>query len=350
MTMALVLPAMARKTRFDAGRLLPGLALAAAVSGMAVGIDHLQRATLGQAIIEALVAALLLGVLVRNALPLPAATEAGAGFAAKQVLEVAVLLLGATINARQVLAAGPLLLAAIGVGVVGSIVVSYSIGRALGLHGKLALLIAVGNSICGNSAIAAVAPVIRAEKKDVVSSIALTAIVGVVVVLALPLLVPLARLSFYQYGVLAGMTVYAVPQVIAVSFAVSPLSGQVATLVKLVRVLFLGPVVLTFSLAARRTGQAGAGGRRPALVPWFIAGFLALAALRLAGLVPAPAVAAAGQVSSTLTILAMAGLGLGVDMASLRKVGPRVGIAVGGSLTFLILLSLTLIHMLQIHG
>ena len=232
----------------------------------------------------------------------------------------------------------------------GSIVVSYSIVRALGLHGKLALLIAVGNSICGNSAIAAVAPVIRAEKKDVVSSIALTAIVGVAVVLALPLLVPLARLSFHQYGVLAGMTVYAVPQVIAASFAVSPLSGQVATLVKLVRVLFLGPVVLTFSLAARRTGQAGAGGRRPALVPWFIAGFLALAALRVAGLVPAPAVAAAGQVSSTLTILAMAGLGLGVDMASLRKVGPRVGIAVGGSLTFLILLSLTLIHVLQIHG
>jgi uncharacterized membrane protein YadS len=151
--------------------------------------------------------------------------------------------------------------------------------------------------------------------------------------------------------VLAGMTVYAVPQVIAASFPVSQLSGQVATLVKLVRVLFLGPVVFAFGVAQRlRRQDAGEAVRRPALVPWFIAGFVALAVLRALGWLPSPAVQTLGQASRWLTILAMAGLGMGVDISALKKVGPRVGLAVCGSLLFLILLSLSLIVTLHIYG
>ena len=328
----------------------PGLVLASLVGGAALGIEQIERIVLGQPIIEALVAAILVGIVVRNLIALPAEIEAGASYAAKQVLELGVCLLGATIDVRQVLAAGPVLLLAIAAGVTGGIAASYTIGRLLGLHGKLALLVAVGNSICGNSAIAAVAPVIRAEKKDVASSVALTAVLGVVLVLGLPVFFTVARLTYYQYGVLTGMTVYAVPQVIAASFPVSQLSGQVATLVKLVRILFLGPVVLVFSLFTRRTSGPAASGKRPALVPWFIVGFVGLAALRFVGAVPAPEALAASTASRLLTIAAMAGLGLGVEFAAIRKVGVRVALAVGGSLAFLIALSLTLITQLHVAG
>jgi uncharacterized integral membrane protein (TIGR00698 family) len=335
----------------DLSGLAPGLVAAGLVALVAVAVEDLERAAFGQPIVEALVAAILVGMVVRNVMGLPAGLAPGAAYAAKPLLEVGVLLLGATIDARQVLAAGTVLLIAIAVGVTGGIAVSYSLGRLIGLPAKLALLVAVGNSICGNSAIAAVAPVIRADKKDVASSIALTAIVGVVVILSLPLLVPLAHLTFYQYGVVAGMSVYAVPQVIAASFPVSPLSGQVATLVKLVRVLFLGPVVLVLGILARARGEAtGTASRRPAYVPWFISGFLLLAALRLVGLVPAEGVALAQPVSRDLMILAMAGLGLGVDFAALRKVGPRVLVAVVGSLAFLVSLSLGLVLGLHVAG
>lgn len=330
------------------GRFAPGLLLTGLIGAAAIGAENLERTALGQPIIEALVAAILIGMLVRNAVRLPEEVGRGASFAAKQVLEVGVMLLGATIDVRQVLAAGPVLLVAIAVGVTGGIMFSYTLGRLIGLHGKLALLVAVGNSICGNSAIAAVAPVIHAEKKDVASSIGLTAIVGVVIVLTLPLLVPLVGLSFYQYGVLAGMTVYAVPQVIAASFPVSQLSGQVATLVKLVRVLFLGPVVLSFGLVERTRGAAVSTGKHPPLIPWFIAGFLTLALVRFVGFVPASDVSVAQTASRMLTILAMAGLGLGVELGALRKVGPRVAAAVFGSLAFLITLSLVLIFGLHI--
>jgi uncharacterized integral membrane protein (TIGR00698 family) len=331
-------------------RLGPGIALAAVIGLAAIAVEGLERSLIGHTVIEALVAAILIGMLVRNVVRLPAALDAGAGYAAKQVLELAVLLLGATIDLRQVLAAGPVLLLAIAAGVLGGIGVSYSLGRALGLHSKLAVLVAVGNSICGNSAIAAVAPVIRADKKDVASSIALTALIGVVVVLSLPLSIALVGLSHYQYGVLAGMTVYAVPQVIAASFPVSQFSGEVATLVKLVRVLFIGPVVLGFSLLSRRLESRDAGDRRPALVPWFIVGFVALAALRFVGVIPAAEAQVVKDASRLMTILAMAGLGLGVEFAAVRRVGPRVALAVCGSLAFLIALSLTLIAQLHIAG
>jgi uncharacterized integral membrane protein (TIGR00698 family) len=128
----------------------------------------------------------------------------------------------------------------------------------------MAILVACGNAICGNSAIAAVAPVIGAEAKDIAAAIAFTAVLGVLMVLGLPLFVPLAGMTDNQYGVLAGLTVYAVPQVLAATVPVSLLSTQVGTLVKLVRVLMLGPVVVVFSLIAPRLPQArGRRRRRP---------------------------------------------------------------------------------------
>lgn len=340
-----------RETPAIAGRLLPGLLLAAAIGAIALGLEAVEKVALGQPIIEGLVAAILVGMVVRNLLTLPASTDAGVKFSAKQVLEVAVCVLGATIDLRQVLAAGPALLLAIALGVSGGIAVSFTLGRTVGLGGKLAILVAVGNSICGNSAIAAVAPVIRADKKDIASSIALTALVGVVLVISLPALIPLLGLSLYQYGVVAGMTVYAVPQVVAASFPVSQLSGDVATLVKLVRVLFLGPVVLGFSLATRlRSGGQAGSGKRPALVPWFVAGFIGLAILRYLGVIPTAEALLAKDASRLLMILAMAALGLGVEFSVLRKVGPRVALAVIGSLIFLVVLSLVLITTLGIAG
>jgi uncharacterized integral membrane protein (TIGR00698 family) len=329
----------------------PGLLLAAAIGVIASLLATLEERALGHALLEALVLALLIGVIVRNVLPRPAPFAPGTSFAAKQVLELGVGFLGASVDFRQVLAAGPAVLILVLAGVFGGLVVNYLIGRGLRLPAKLAILVAVGNAICGNSAIAAVAPVIRAEKKDVASAIALTAVLGVCLVLLLPLLIPLFALNHYQYGVLAGMSVYAVPQVVAAAFPVSQLSGQVATLVKLTRVLLLGPVVVLFAVLFRAEG--GERRARPGLanyVPWFVALFLLLAAARSIGLLPQSVADPLREVSRWLTILAMAGLGFGVDLASVRQVGVRVGAAVVLALLFMTGVSLLLIRLLGIVG
>jgi uncharacterized integral membrane protein (TIGR00698 family) len=347
-------------TRWRAGsRYLPGLALVVVIGAVAVVVEQaLMRLTgAATALLEALVIAIIIGVILRNTVGQPAIATAGVGLAGKQVLELAVVLLGASVNFGQLLQAGPRVLLLIALCVALTLPVCAGIGRLLGLSPKLAILVAVGNAICGNSAIAAAAPAIRADKKDIAVAIALTAVVGVVLVLGLPWLISLTHMTMYQYGVLVGTTVYAVPQVVAAAAPVGVEAVEVAAFVKLMRVVLLGPVVLGLSLLfarERATGAPAASGWRHLLtVPWFVAGFLLLAALNslgvfaalggAAGLTPATLGAAAQATSKLLMIGAMAALGLGVEFAVVRTVGPRVGATVVLSLLFLVTLSLGLI-------
>ncbi len=300
----------------------------------------------GQAYLEALVIAILLGVALRTAWAPGDIWHDGIVFSSKILLEIAVVLLGAAVSARTVIALGPALILGIVLTVAIAIAVSFAVSRLCGLRPKMAMLIACGNSICGNSAIAAVAPVIGPEADDVAASIAFTAVLGVITVLLLPLLVPLLKLSLTQYGVLAGLTVYAVPQVLAATLPIGALSNQVGTVVKLVRVLMLGPVVLALSLGFRRAGPRPKLGD---LVPWFIAGFLAVLALRSAGLIPLAALPGLKTVAATLTTISMAGLGLGVDIRVVAKAGLRVTSAVTVSLIILAAISYGLILALGIR-
>ena len=337
---------------------LPGIGLCLAISLIAMSGQAVEERIFSHPYVEALVLAILLGIAVRTVWSPGARFRTGIAFSAKQLLEVAVTLLGASLSLGAILASGPLLIGGIVATVAIGITASYGICRLLGLPERMAILVACGNAICGNSAIAAVAPVIDAEPKDIAASIAFTAVLGVLMVLGLPLFVPLAGLSDNQYGVLAGLTVYAVPQVLAATVPVSLLATQVGTLVKLVRVLMLGPVVVAFSLIAphlphdqsRPAGTAVRKGRLSftKLVPWFILGFLVLASLRSLGLIPNVAVQPITHLAGFLTVLSMAALGLGVDVRVLARVGGRVTLAVTASLVVLVAISLALIRLLGI--
>jgi uncharacterized integral membrane protein (TIGR00698 family) len=327
----------------------PGTALCAVIALAAMGLQRVEEHWTGRPWLEALVIAILLGTALRTLWTPDRRWAAGIGFSAKTLLETAVMLLGASISFQAVLDAGIGLILGIAVVVALAIAASYGLGRWLGLPKRMAVLVACGNSICGNSAIAAVAPVIGAKPEDVASSIAFTAILGVIVVLALPLLVPLLGLSLTQYGVLAGLTVYAVPQVLAATVPVSLVSTQLGTLVKLVRVLMLGPVVIALSLIAGHSAKD----TKPSLswnrlVPWFIVGFLSLALMRSLGVIPDAALQAIVPTATLLTIISMAALGLGVDLKVLKNVGARVTLAVTLSLLVLIAISLSLIRLLGI--
>ncbi len=338
-------------------RILPGLALCAGISAVAFALEHLEALATGRAWLEALVLAILTGTAIRTVWTPSEIWRPGIAFSAKMVLEIAIVLLGASLNVAMIIAAGSSLLIGIAVVVAMALVMSFLLGRALGLPKRMAVLVACGNSICGNSAIAAVAPVIGADGKDVAASIAFTAVLGVLVVLGLPLLVPLLRLSETQYGVLAGLTVYAVPQVLAATAPVAAASVQIGTLVKLVRVLMLGPVVLALSILGHRLREdTDAAGARPAsrrlavnkLVPWFIIAFLGMAAVRSHGLIPEIALAPIAKTATVLTIISMAALGLGVDVRVVARAGGRVTAAVTLSLIALTAVSLGLIRLLGI--
>lgn len=310
---------------------LPGIILCGLITAVSYGVEAVETALLGKAWLESLVLAILLGTAVRSFWRPGTQWHCGIAFSAKYLLEIAVVLLGASVSTAMIAGAGTILLIGISGVVMVAILLSFAIGKLLGLPTRMALLIACGNSICGNSAIAAVAPVIGADGDDVAASIAFTAVLGVVVVIGLPFLGVAIGLSGAAYGTFAGLTVYAVPQVIAAAAPMGVIAIQMGTLVKLVRVLMLGPVCLILSLIEPyidRKVEANAdivAGEKETrarmsvfrLVPWFIIGFLVMVLCRSMGYVPEAAIEPIGHTATLLTVISMAALGLGVIIAAL---------------------------------
>ena len=325
--------------------ILPGLFLSLGVTLAAIALETFEIAFLGGRWLESLVLAIIIGAAIRSTVHVKPHFEAGITFSAKLLLEIAVVLLGASISLKAIEDAGAGLVVGIALTVIISIGLSFLVGRMLGLSSKLSTLVACGNSICGNSAIAAVAPVIDADADDVAASIAFTAVLGVLAVLLMPLLQGLLGLTSLQYGTFAGLTVYAVPQVLAATAPAGLISMQAGTLVKLIRVLMLGPVIFTLGLVhgARDTSIS-----MRHMLPWFILGFAAMIALRSLGFIPEAALGPISAITNVLTIIAMAALGLSVDVRHTARAGGRVITAAIFSLLLLSVISILLIHMLQI--
>ncbi|MGG7517748.1 YeiH family protein [Allorhizobium undicola] len=325
---------------------MPGILLSAAVTLIALLLETLQRRLLGSVLMDGLVLAIIIGTLIHTAFGLSDRFVSGVNFAAKRLLELAIVLLGASVSLSALSGNGMMLFIAVMAMVAISLLVSYSIGRFLGLPPRLCLLVACGNSICGNSAIVAAAPAVHASHEEVTASIAFTAALGIVVVMLLPLSFSYLSISQTQYGMLAGMTVYAVPQVLAATLPIGTVSAQMGTVIKLMRVLMLGPVVLTLGLMHKRQEKtAGAQSGTP-FIPWFITGFLALIVCRALGLLPDMVLEPLHQSSTALTTISMAALGLSVNLRAILSSGGRVLAAGALSIIALAGLSLAAVHLL----
>ena len=326
--------------------IIPGLLLASAFGVAGVGLGKVEAHFLGREWLEGLVLAILLGLGARWFWTPAAKFVPGVKFAAKPLLEVAIVLLGASVDVVVLWrGVGPLLLVAVFAIVPLSIGLGVGVGRALGLDPKLALLVACGNSICGNSAIAAVAPVIKADEEKITAAVAFTALGSVLVVALLPIARPLLGLSPNAFGALAGLSVYAVPQVLAATAGAGAVTTQTATVVKLARVLMLGPVTLVLSLL-HKNGESEL--RFADMVPPFILGFVALAILRTMGII-APQWADLGrEVGGALTVAAMAALGLSSDPRAVKRAGKPVLMAAAIGLAALVVAAWLLVSGLKL--
>ena len=327
--------------------IVPGLLLASAFGVAGIALGRVEARLLGREWLEGLVLAILLGLGARWFWTPNAKWVPGVKFAAKPLLEIAIVLLGASVDVVALWhGVGPLLLVAVFAIVPLSIGLGVGVGRALGLNPKLALLVACGNSICGNSAIAAVAPVIRADEEKIAAAVAFTALGSVTVVALLPVARPFLNLSPNAFGALAGLSVYAVPQVLAATAGASAVTTQTATVVKLARVLMLGPVTLVLSLLNKEKGAAKLGWAD--MVPPFIIGFVVLAALRTLGVI-APQWADWGrEFGGALTVAAMAALGLSSDPRTVKRAGKPVLVAAALGLTALVLAAFLLVSGLKL--
>src|SRR5258706_446965 len=239
------------------------------------------------------------GMVLSNCWKLPKAIQPGLKFSVKKLLPLGIVLLGARLDYRKMLKAGAEGLVLSILETVVALALLMLLTRLLKLPRKLGVLLGVGTAICGGTAIVATAPVIDAEEKDVVFSVATVTLLGLIAMFALPVIGHFLELTSKEFGIWAGLAIHQTPQVVAAGFAYSPTgqpyspeAGQTATIVKLARVCLLAPVVFIIGVvyARQKLKATGVGERKKInylhLFPTFVIGFLAMALMNTLGLLP----------------------------------------------------------------
>ncbi|MBE9005801.1 YeiH family putative sulfate export transporter [Fortiea sp. LEGE XX443] len=320
--------------------LVPGLLL---TFGLALLATSLQRLP-GVNILSPLILAVLLGVLVRNTVGTPAICRPGIIFSLKRILRLAIILLGLQLNFAQVLAIGPIGLAIIIMTLVSTFIFTCWLGSYLGVERKLTQLIAAGTSICGASAVVATSGVVKSSDEDVSYAVAIVTVFGTLSMLLYPFLDMSLQLTSSAFGLWCGTSIHEVAQVVAAAFQMGETTGEIATISKLSRVMFLVPMLLglgVLSMSGRK--QSGAMQLSKLPIPWFVFGFLALIALNSFSLFPMAIKDLIIQGNRFLLTIALAAMGLETSLLKIRETGLKPLYLGAASWLFISCLSLGLV-------
>lgn len=278
----------------------------------------------GKEPLEPAIIAILIGMLLRNRRRVPAECEAGVK-KSEHLLMMGIVLMGAELHFARLVQQGSAILTVIMVTMLAGLIAIYGIARLLRLPRALALLLSVGTTICGGTAIAIVAPILRAPEDETSYAIGTISLWGLAAILIYPLVAHRLGVSDLVFGVFAGTAIHSTPQVVGAGFVFSELAGHTATAVKLVRNCFIAPVVLAVALT-QGSDQATGGAATPSLrkaFPWFLFGFFILAGLNSLGLIGGGAASLMGQGGKHLMLIGMAGVGLNTNLSAFRVIGLR---------------------------
>ncbi|MBE7022944.1 MAG: YeiH family putative sulfate export transporter [Ruminococcaceae bacterium] len=303
-------------------KIIPGFAVSLVIAVVARTLENL----LPIHIIGASVIALFLGMII-NSFWKPKCLNAGIKFTSKKVLKIAIILLGASLSVRVILSVGKLSLLVMLFTLLTCFGGGYFIGKGLKLNWKLSNLISAGTGICGGSAIAAIAPVIDAEDSDIAYAMSATFLFDMAMIVLFPIMGKALGLSDMAYGLWAGTAVNDTSSVVAAGYAFSEGAGDFATMVKLTRTLSIIPTVLVFSFVNLRLKRKESSGAEYTkiniwkLFPWFILGFLSLAAINSVGIIPANISGIAKDISKFLMVAALAAIGLNTSFNDMKKSG-----------------------------
>jgi uncharacterized integral membrane protein (TIGR00698 family) len=277
--------------------------------------------------------------------------DPGLRFASQRVLRSGIILLGARLSLGEIARIGLPSTVAIVITMAVSFSVVLVVARLVHVERPLAVLIAVGSAVCGNTAIVATAPVIGARAREVAYAVATITLFGTLAVFLYPTVGRTFGIPQPSFGLWAGIAVNDTSQVIATSAAYGPDALDVATVVKLIRNALMAPLLFLIAAWWAASGASSAGSARGGVrraVPLFVLGFLALAALRTIGVISAEQAAILDVAARALILVALAAVGTTIRVAELREtswrplaVGFAVSLAVGiGSLAAIMTLGL----------
>lgn len=300
-----------------------GVAICFAVAGLSVLLEKLIPGEL----LGASIIALFMGTII-NSFFHPAWMKPALKFTSKKVLKGAIILLGASLSVNTILSVGKMTFFVMIFTFAMCFGGGYFIRKLFGLNWKLSNLISAGTGICGGSAVAAIAPVIDADDKDIAFAMSSTFLFDMIMVALYPLMGKALGMSDIAYGIWAGTSVNDTASVVASGYAFSEVAGDFATMVKLTRTIAIIPTVLVFAYIGTRIKQKemkeannGQKVNLMKIIPWFIGGFLLLAILNSVGFIPVAISGILKKTSKFLMVSALAAIGLGTSITDFKKAG-----------------------------
>ncbi len=285
--------------------------------------------------IGAVAIAIIFGIVIGNITKLNKIFNKGISFSEKHLLSLAIALMGVNLNfiiLKEIgLKSVILVVAAMVITISSAIILS----KILKFDKKFALLLGIGNGVCGSSAIAATEKIIEANDEEVGLSVAIVNFLGTIGIFLLPFIAKfLLQFTNINSGILAGNTLQAVGQVVAAGFSISDSAGQIATIIKMTRILMLLPLVFTLIfIFSNKNKSSNEKVKRPN-IPIFIIGFVLFSLLPTFNILPKAYVENIGHISHYILVIAMAGIGLKIKFKNILRNGKYALII--GSLIFLI--------------
>lgn len=299
--------------------LAPGLALTVAITLVAYALRYIP----GVDKFSPMILVILIGAAIHNTVGNIAGTGDGVTFSLKRILRLAIMLIGLQITAQQAAEVGFHGVAIIAIGLVGTLIATILMGRLLGVSSGLSLLIAVGTSICGASAIVAAKAATGGEDDDAAYAVAGVTLFGTIAMFLYPALKDVLHLSGPAFGLWAGSSVHEVAQAVFASSQGGHEALDIGTIAKLTRVAMMAPVIILLGEIYVRMGLAGEGaGKRPPF-PWFLVGFLAMSALNSLVAIPHAIMDPVRGATTFLLSMAMAAMGLHTNLRHVFSAGVR---------------------------
>ena len=302
---------------------LLGVTICFAVAGLSILSEKLIPGEL----LGASIIALFMGTII-NCFFHPTWIKPALKFTSKKILKAAIVLLGASLSVSTILSVGKMTFFVMIFTFAMCFGGGYFIRKLFGLNWKLSNLISAGTGICGGSAVAAIAPVIDADDKDIAFAMSSTFLFDMVMIALYPLMGKALGMSDIAYGIWAGTSVNDTASVVASGYAFSEAAGDFATMVKLTRTIAIIPTVLVFAWIGVRMKKkemlASGDGKNVnmmKIIPWFIGGFLLLAIANSIGFIPAAVSGVMKTTSKFLMVTALAAIGLSTSITDFKKAG-----------------------------
>ncbi len=306
-------------------RYIPGLAAATLVALAGLFLSSL----LPHDIVSGGVFALLIGMTLHPIVRLIPSVREGITFTGKRLLKMAIIGMGVTLSIQQVVQVGAISLVVMAFTLATAFGGGYLVGRLLGIPWRQTALISAGTGICGGSAIAAIAPVIKAENQDIAYALSATFLFDILMVVLFPLMGRALQMSDLGFGLWTGTAVNDTSSVVAAGYAFSEAAGNFAIVVKLTRTLSIVPVVLIYSIIQVRSTRSATAHEQHipfslrAVFPWFILAFLGVVLLQSVGAFNEELTQIIASIGKFCMVMALGAIGLRTDARQLLRSGLR---------------------------